>query len=332
MKKYLFPLFVALSLGAFAKKVKFAVDMSTYTISTLGIHVFGDFQAAAGYTLGNWQPNTTVMNQVGSTTIYTVVVDIPAFQKYEYKFINGDQSYEAEFVPEESRVGYGFNDNRWLYVDSLGNDTTFVGAIIFASNAPAGLKLVRYKVDMSNVTTISPKLPHVCGNFQSWDATKIPLYSFGANVYEIISYVTAGNYEYRFCNGNLLSTSEVVPAACVVNGSRGIGVPKDTVLATVCFASCSACDLTGIAENKTLSKGFKLFPNPATDHAFIEFTGENTSRMVYISDLSGRMIRSYNNVSSPLLLIEKGSLEQGVYFVSVSEPGTGAAVTKLIIE
>ena len=85
---------------------------------------------------GDWASNTTTLTQEGSTEIYSIVVDIPAFAKYEYKFLNGDQFYEAEFVPI-IRVGYNFNDNRWIYVDSLANDTTFVGAILFAGNAPA---------------------------------------------------------------------------------------------------------------------------------------------------------------------------------------------------
>jgi DNA repair exonuclease SbcCD ATPase subunit len=38
-----------------------------------------------------------------------------------------------------------------LYVDSLADDTTYVGALIFAGNAPAGLELIRYKVDMENI-------------------------------------------------------------------------------------------------------------------------------------------------------------------------------------
>ncbi|MBK8686725.1 MAG: hypothetical protein IPN26_18020 [Bacteroidetes bacterium] len=48
-----------------------------------------------------------------------MVVDLPAFAKYEYKFLNGDQGYEVEVVPEESRANYNLSDNRWIYVDSL---------------------------------------------------------------------------------------------------------------------------------------------------------------------------------------------------------------------
>ena len=113
-----------------AKKVKFAVDMTGQIINTTGIHISGDFQTIAGFPGGDWASNTTPLTQEGTTDIYSIVVDIPAFAKYEYKFLNGDQFYEAEFVPVESRVGYNFDDNRWIYVDSLADDTSFVGQYI----------------------------------------------------------------------------------------------------------------------------------------------------------------------------------------------------------
>src|SRR3989344_125947 len=116
----------------FAKKIKFSVDMTGIAISPFGMHISGDFQTLAGFSGGDWMSNNTPLTQeISDTNIYSIVVDIPAFAKYEYKFVNGDQFYEAEFVPEESRVGYNFNDSRWIYLDSLADDTTFVGAILF---------------------------------------------------------------------------------------------------------------------------------------------------------------------------------------------------------
>ena len=101
---------ITFSFVAMAKKVKFAVNMLNETVNTTGVHVMGDFQQVAGFSNGNWQPNTTQCTQEGSSTIYSVVVDIPANAKYEYIFLNGDQSYEVEFVPVICRVGYNFDD------------------------------------------------------------------------------------------------------------------------------------------------------------------------------------------------------------------------------
>jgi len=173
---------ITLSTSVFAKKVKFAVDMTGLTTNTLGVHVIGDFQVAAGYPL-DWDPSSVLLTQEGTSNIYSIVVNIPAFQKYEYYFVNGDQTYEAEFVPEQSKVGYNFDDNRWLYVDSLANDTTFVGAVLFSGNAPVGLNLIRYKVDLSLVTPSINGI-HITTTSNGFSPNKTRLYSFGNNIFD----------------------------------------------------------------------------------------------------------------------------------------------------
>jgi hypothetical protein len=309
MKKLLFlSVLIFTSTFGFAKKVKFAVDMSTYTISPFGIHVMGDFQAVAGYTLGDWQSNTTVMTKEGTSTIYSVIVDIPAFAKYEFKFVNGDQSYEAEFVP---------------------NDTTFAGAVIFAGNAPAGLTLVRYMVDMSNAGTISPNGVHVAGTFQGWNPTKTILYSFGLNVYEIITYVTNGSYEFKYYNGNTLGTTETVPSGCAVNNNRGLNVTSDIILSTVCFASCSACTASGVEEYASLN-GVKLFPNPASSYCTLELK-ESKAYDVVLNDYTGRRVREYS-FDGNSLVINRDDLAPGIYFASVSDKSNNTSTLKLVIE
>ena len=98
--KRIFVVFVLLALAGsiWAKKVKFAVDMTGQTVNVTGVHISGDFQEAAGFVGGNWQPNTTLLSQDVGTEIYSVVVDIPAFTKYEYKFLNGDLWYELDTI------------------------------------------------------------------------------------------------------------------------------------------------------------------------------------------------------------------------------------------
>lgn len=311
-----------------AKKVKFAVDLSNDTVNSLGVYVSGDFQVAAGYA-SDWCANCTPLLQEGSSGIYSVVIDIPAFQKYEYKFLNGDQFYNAEFVPIESRVGYDFNDNRWIYVDSLSNDTTFIGALVFAGNAPAGLKLLRLLVDMQGQSVASSGV-HVAGDFQAWDPAKTILYSFGSGVYEVINYVSAGLHEYKFYNGNTLSASEIAPAACSSGGVRNILAPNDTVLEVVCFSACTTCTATGI-EKRTMNNKAALYPNPAPGPSVLKFNDEAISHTIIIRDITGRTLRIYDNYSGAELVIEKENLVSGIYSVCIIDKENSASL-KLVIE
>jgi hypothetical protein len=321
---------ISFSLTVSAKKVKFAVDMTGQVLSPNGIHVTGDFQTIAGFAGGDWQSNTTPCTQEGSTLIYSIIVELPAFNKYEYKFVNGDQFYEAEFVPVESRVGYNFVDNRWLYVDSLADDTTFVGNILFAGNAPAGLTLARFVVDMQNLTP-DPAGAHVAGDFQGWDPATTRLYSFGSSIYEIIAYVTAGTYQFKFYNGNTAGASEIVPVTCAVNNNREIQATADIVMSPICFNACVLCSLTDI-DDAPASTNISVYPNPAAQSGMITFGSSAMNRQVFLTDVSGRTVRVYEINGAASLEIERGNLDAGVYFIKSYAAGKPEATAKLIFE
>lgn len=272
---------------AFAKKVKFAVDMGANTISPFGIHVMGDFQVVAGYSL-NFDPGSTAMAQDGASTIYTIIVTIPAFQKYEFKFVNGDQSYEVEFVPEHARVGYLFNDNRWVYVDSLQNDTTFIGAVRFSENSPAGKTLLRYVVDMQNVMNTHTAGVHVGSTFQGNNPATHKLYNLDGTKYEIIGYMDNGLQTFKYYNGNTAIHTETVPALCATNANRTHNLTKDTILVTVCFSGCGICQTTGMKSNTIEFSALKIFPNPSSDHATIT-NPSKTAEKIIIVDVTGKV-------------------------------------------
>lgn len=332
MKKLVIASLLALAIvPASAKKVKFAVDMGSDTISTFGIHISGDFQVLAGYQ-SDFCSDCTPLTQEGSTSIYSIVVDIPAFRKYEYKFLNGDQWYNAEFVPVESRIGYSFNDNRWVYVDSLGNDTTFVGAIRYAANAPVGKKLVRFFVDMQN-ETVSGKGVHVAGTHQAWAVAQNILYHFvdaPAGVYEVINYVTANSYQYKFYNGNSSSDTETVPSNCATSGNRSVLVSTDTLLSTVCYSSCTTCVSIGIAE-RYMNEPVTVWPNPATEVAAVEFK-DDRSKAVVITDMNGKVVRRYDALSGKTLEVQKQDLVPGLYFLNVRYSDNSVSKAKLLFQ
>lgn len=336
MKKIIVALVLILACtSASAKKVRFAVDMGTHTISPMGVHLMGNFQAYLGLPLGDWQSNTLRLWQVGTSTVYDTVLDLPAFAEYEFKFVSGDQSYEAEFVPNVARVEpFLFNDNRWLYLDSLANDTTFVGAIPFSGTAPVGKSLIRFMVDMSSVGSISPNGVHVAGSFQSsaWNTKDNILYSFGSGIYEIIAYAVNGNYSFKYYNGNLIGTTETVPGACATLGNRTHNLQKDTILETVCFSACVSCALAGMNEYTTDISGIKMFPNPTASSSVMEFENTEVNYNVAIMDLTGRVLKTYYSSNGESVTIKKDNLSSGLYFVNVIDSKNAKASSKLIIE
>lgn len=339
MKKYLLLSIAIISCTySFAKKVKFSVDMDTVTVLSTGVHVMGDFQMALGCTV-DFDPACTPLTQEASTTIYSTVIDIPAFAVYTYIFVNGDQSYEVESIPYQSIVGYNFNQNRWMYVDSLADDTTDIGAVIFRQNAPAGLTLIRFKVDMHEEASISPNGVHVAGNFQGFDPTKIRMYSFGSGVYEIIYFLPAGTHEFKYYNGNTIGDEEIIPGACSVNSHREVVLSIDTIMHDsltgfpVCFGSCVACLSASVGEINS-SSGINIYPNPARNKLAIG-NGQLAIGLVSIYDATGRIVFSQEQKAKGKRQtdIDISTLMPGIYFVRVSDADNKHITTsKLIIE
>lgn len=308
--------------------------MTGQTISAFGVHVAGDFQILAGYP-ADWDYAGTLLSQEGTTNIYSIVVNIPAFRKYEFKFVNGDQGYESEYVPEEVRVGYDFNDNRWLYVDSLSNDTTFLGAIQFGLSSPANKFTIRYKVNMSEISLTSNGV-HASTNYNSFSTTKNAMYTFTsnptANVYEVINYVDAGVYDFNFINGNTNSDKEPsVPNTCSNSGVRYVTITKDSVFPDICFNACVNCTSTGIKENNKTLNNYTIYPNPAKNTLHISSKGELISEIT-IYNIAGQNVLNVNQLSNQSYTISDINLPQGMYIVKVSNTDFNSQNIKLIIE
>ncbi|MBP7510958.1 MAG: T9SS type A sorting domain-containing protein [Bacteroidia bacterium] len=320
-------LFVLLLSAAFvqpiaAKKVKFSVDMSKQTVSPNGVHIAGDFQDEAGYPNGDWQSNTTTLTLEPGTNIYSITLNIPAHRKYEYKFVNGDQFYEAEFVPELSRADFEFSDNRWIYLDSTNDEVFYQGAILFAENAPLGKMMVRLKVDVKKVSSINAEGIFLAGSFNSFKTTgyKMTHFDTSNSVHEILFFTDSGNHQYRFCNGRDTLAMETVPEACASNGNRTLTATYDTSYSLVCFSSCTVCLGTGNGEKDNFSKNeITLFPNPCQTNLHIKMDGNQTLQGIEALDVQGRTIYQNGEISNPSFAeINTQGWTKGFYFIKLT--------------
>ncbi len=221
--------------------------MTGQTVSANGVHIAGNFQGAAGLPGGDWQPNTAAMTNGGSGNIYSIIVSIPAKARYEYKILNDNSWNGGEAIPTISQVGSavngGSNSNRWIYVDSLANDTTVLPAVLFSGSAPAGLHAVRFAVDLKNEASVSANGVHLAGSLQGWhqDATQMTNLFNNNKIFEWIAYLDTIEYQFKYINDNTWAGGENVPNACATGGNRTVKTSTDLAVGVVCFGSCSAC-------------------------------------------------------------------------------------------
>jgi hypothetical protein len=245
MKKiYLSALSILFGAAAMAQvSVTFRVDMNGQTVSANGVHVAGNWQAAAGYP-GDWQPGTAQMTDDNADGIYELNVNVPPGQ-YEYKFINNNDWPGVEGVPVVSQKGGG-NDNRVFAVSQwhADNGGLTLPAILFGGAAPDGQVAVRLQIDMSN-QTVGELGVHVAGNFSDpvWTPQLSKAFEVSNNRYAFVANVeTNASYQYKFLNGDFWGTDEGVPGECGVDGNREATVgTSDVILDAFCFGTCGLC-------------------------------------------------------------------------------------------
>lgn len=315
---------------SFAKKVKFAVDMSDTIVSPNGVHLSCDFQAYLGQGQDFTCDSLALTKETVDTNIWSVVVDIPAFAKYEFNYVNGNQCYETEAVPYESQAWYNNSDHRWIYIDSLADDTTFLAPVLFTKNAPAGLTLIRFRINMQQ-ETVSPTGVHVAGDFQGWDPAINRLYSFGNDVYEWIAYQNLNTYNYKFYNGNSSGTVEVVPSACAISGNRNLVLAQDTVLPVLCFSTCNICFPTGL-DNLHAASMNTIYPNPMSETAILSLQDHSNAHNIFIFDMSGRKICTVLDFKGTQFTLSKNNFAKGIYVVQVENKESVRTSHKLIVE
>jgi len=97
--------------------VKFSINLQNQIISPEGVYIMGDFQQAAGFSQ-NWDPGITQLQDLNADKTYELSINIPE-GNYEYLFVNGRDSLNAEILPLNC---YG-NYNREINV-VMGNNSS----------------------------------------------------------------------------------------------------------------------------------------------------------------------------------------------------------------
>jgi hypothetical protein len=87
---------------------------------------------------------------------------------------------------------------------------------------------------------------------------------------------------------------------------------------------------TGLNEQLISANQVQLYPNPASDRITVQVEGANILSL-NISDLRGRVIRSYEPIGDPQFTMERGTISDGIYLVEI-KTAKGRVTKKLVIE
>lgn len=245
----LYSVFVMMSSGLLLSAqvaVTLQVDMSNETVAAEGVHVAGSFQG--------WDPVATVMSDDDMDNVYEVTLDMEP-GVHEFKFINGMSWDFVEDVPSACQVEVNGNDNRFLNIDSM--DTESMMHACFASCAACGMTTVRFRVDMTVESAVSPNGVHVAGEFQDWDPAADGLSDPDGNgIWELITSFDAsaldGILVYKFINGNAWTNpnENLTGEECADDfGNRVMALESENLVlygdettgAAPCYNGCGTC-------------------------------------------------------------------------------------------
>ncbi len=86
----------------------------------------------------------------------------------------------------------------------------------------------------------------------------------------------------------------------------------------------------GIAENN-LNEDVVISPNPFTSLTTISFSAEQTNTTIKITDILGKEIKAINFTGKELIIM-KGTMQAGIYFVQITDANKNIVNRKVLVE
>jgi hypothetical protein len=332
-------------------EVTFSVNMRDLirqgtTVDT--VSVAGTFQSEViGQSWPDWSPGLLLLTDLDGDSVYSATV---RFRQgfYEYKFVNGTTWGLDETVPLDCQL----NQNRFINIDTFNNTSIDLPTVCFSScivcnpSQYTDTIQVTFRLDMRDFIIAGGTVnsPSVAGNFlsevigQSWTDWS-PLQALltdadGDSIYTTTLRFLEGNYQYKFFNA---VSQENVPAACAQNGNRFFSIDtsnnQSISMQAVCFSSCSACAAIVISAADNLASDepiMEIYPNPMRHSATVRLKNNREAYSLSIYDSKGSLCVQEIALSGEDIIIERGALKSGNYFVRILNE-SGIAYSKILM-
>ncbi len=294
-----------------------------------------------------WTLDGHIMQDPDGDLVYELELMLPAGM-YEFTGVNGNDwnNQEDQGLDTSCAIVNGFGQfNRVMTITS----DTIIG-YVFNSCTPLQIneKKVVFNVDMSNESTIEDSIM-IVGDFQAVDASNPTTnWTFTHQlmdddndlIYTTSVRIPVGMYEYAFMNDPTwdvgregLAGSNLDTSCAIVDGfgnfTRVMTITKHTRYNFI-FNSCT--DFTvNTNEVPTITASMEFAPNPMTDNTRIQIANpDNEDISLYITNITGQLVRQIPNIQSNVVELNKTDLQQGLYFVTLVN-AQGAKLTKKLI-
>ena len=139
-----------------------------------------------------------------------------------------------------------------------------------------------------------------------------------------------GSYDYQWEPAIwLVDPSAANPVVLPLSGNTAFTLTV-TDLATGCVKTDDvlvAADITTDLDGAGASSGIRVFPNPASDQVHVRCA--SGVGMCNVFSLDGALVRSQHGGYDQACVLDLGSLESGLYFVSITTADGRSLITRL---
>ena len=150
--------------------------------------------------------------------------------------------------------------------------------------------------------------------------------------------ICAGQTASLTANGAATYSWSTGATSSGVNTANASPVITTTYTVTGTSSGCSATASANVTVNCTVgieeqNDNFNIViaPNPFTTQTSITFSSEQTNTIIKIIDVLGKEIKS-ETFSGKQLIIEKGKMQSGVYFVQITDEKKNIVNKKIVVE
>ena len=237
------------------------------------------------------------------------------------------QRYSTEFTRNEADTKMG-----QLLFDFTGNgDEYWIDNVSFCEVTEEEVQQITFRVDMQN-EEVSSEGVFMIGDWDPDNQWVSPVQmTADGSVYSITLELAPGTvFEYKFKNG---SEWELPAGDCVNAGTsnRIYTVQEaDTEVPAVCYNSCTACgtNVTGMAVSLA---AISFYPNPTRGIITLEGLPADELKIT-LYDMKGRRVFQDTFNAEPVLEIDLGSYQPGIYALSVQSPVRSESVTWRVVK
>lgn len=144
----------------------------------------------------------------------------------------------------------------------------------------------------------------------------------------ITGYGKIADFKFK-ANINITSASVIHLSVSGYKANEVSGIP---VLFNTPIDSITIIPLATDVTNTNNTSGFSIFPNPFTSQTIITFNEIQKNTTIKIMDVLGKEIKTAIIIGAKKLIIEKGEMPKGVYFVQVIDANKNMMNKKIVVQ